>query len=189
MYSILTLSLSVPQKSASTYRSTFRARWCLADVVYLRVGETRLRGWELCLCPGSDWNGAIFPSPPFFSWQGFCLSGQGTNSVTCPAGMQIFAAKSLGLPRPVLSRGTCSLAWPAAVDTSLASAHPPHCCQNHLQSKKIQPRFPAQNPPVTPTGLVLLGRARLPVENLGSKMDSHPRGRKGAFCLKSLPSG
>lgn len=72
--------------------------------------------------------------------------------------MQIFAAKSLELPRPVFSCGTCSLAWTAAVDTSLASAYPPHGCQNHLQNKEVQsPSFPAQNPPVAPLGLVLFG--------------------------------
>lgn len=161
--------------------------WYFAGMVYLNVCDTWLRGWELCLCTGLDWKGAIFPFPPFFSWQDFCLSGKGTNSVTHPAGMQIFAAISLELPRPIFSRGTCSLAWPAVVHTSPASAFSPRCCQNHLQNRTIRSQcFPAQNPPVAPTGLVLFGGPGCLLRTSGVPWTLTPGGEK-VHTASSLP--
>lgn len=86
------------------------------------------------------------------------LLGQGTNSVTHPAGMQIFAANSLVLPRPVSSCGT-SFLWPGLLQWTPHQplANSPHYCQKHLLNKEIPLQCSAQNPSVAPTGLVLFG--------------------------------
>lgn len=67
-----------------------------------------------------------------------------------------------------------SLAWAAAVNASLASAHPPHYCHNHLLNKKIQSQCSAQNPSVAPTGLVLFGGSGLLLRISGAQWTLAP---------------
>lgn len=144
-----------------------------------------------CGCTGLPWNGARYsPLPSLFGWQGFWLSGQGTNSVTHPAGTQTFVAKSLVLPRPVFSCGTSSL-LPGLQQwiPHCPLPHLPHCCKIQLLTKKTRSQCsPAQNPLVAPIDLVLFAKSGPLLRISGAQWTLTQKGKKSTQCLKPFPT-